>query len=307
MLHLRYFIAVAEELNFTRAAARLHLSPSPLSRRIRDLERELGRDLFIRGHHRIELTAAGASLLPAAREIMRRIEAVPALVRDASGVCPRTLTLGIAPEVSARVRNSVLEALSAHPDVAVRLHPAEGGRLLRALQTDAVDLALVTEPVGVPGVGRVRLECQPIAVVVATGIGFDGRTSVRLDELAHLPYVPWGFGADPTPLESVEDAIRQLGARRCPGADALNPDGIAHVVASGQAFTIAGRCTGAGKAFADERVEVLALEGVDASITTVAAWREDRLRPGGALVGAVATLSELAAERVRDAQRSSTR
>ncbi|MEV5646884.1 LysR family transcriptional regulator [Nocardia sp. NPDC052254] len=304
MLHLRYFIAVAEELNFARAAARLHLSPSPLSRRIRDLERELGRELFLRGHHHIELTAAGTSLLPAAREIMRRVEAVPALVRESTGSCPHTLTLGIAPEVSAAVRTAVLTALSAHPDIAVRLHPAEGERLLRALHTGAVDLALVTEPVGGPGVGRAELECQPIAVVVAAGMGFDERTSLRLGDLAHLPYVPMGFGAGPTPLASVEEVLRRAGARRCAEAAALSPDGVAHVVAGGQAFTIVGRCTGARKVFAGERVHVLPLEGIDASITTVAAWREDRLRPGGALADPVATLRGLSAERIRAAQQS---
>ncbi|MQY20201.1 LysR family transcriptional regulator [Nocardia macrotermitis] len=301
MLHLRYFIAVAEELSFSRAAARLHLSPSPLSRRIRDLERELGRDLFIRGHHHIELTTAGASLLPAAREIMRRVDAVPTLVREATGACPHTLTLGIAPEISAAVRTAVLTALSTHPDIAVRLHPADGAGLLRALQTGAVDLALVTDPIGARGVGRARLECQPIGVVVATGIGFDDRTSIHLDELSHLPYVSMDFGAGPTSLEEVEQLIRRRGAPRCTAATPLPPDGIAHVVATGQAFTLTGRCTGAEKVFAGEQVHVLPLEGINASITTVAAWREDRLRPGGALTGPVATLRDLAADRIRSA------
>lgn len=64
--HLRYFVAVAEERSFTRAAARLHMAGSPLSQRIKDLERELGTPLFIRAHHRIDLTDAGEALLPRA-------------------------------------------------------------------------------------------------------------------------------------------------------------------------------------------------------------------------------------------------
>jgi DNA-binding transcriptional LysR family regulator len=78
MLHLRYFVAVAEELNFTRAAERLHMATSPLSQRIRDLERELDTALFRRASRAVELTEAGERLLPAARETIGRFDALPA-------------------------------------------------------------------------------------------------------------------------------------------------------------------------------------------------------------------------------------
>ncbi|GAA5066472.1 LysR family transcriptional regulator [Nocardia callitridis] len=298
MLHLRYFIAVAEELNFTRAATRLRLSPPPLSQRIKDLERQLGRELFIRSHHRVELTDAGQTLLPVAREIIQRFDAVSALVHESTGTRSHTVVLGIAPEVSVQLRTTVLGALAAHPDIAVRLHPAEGGRLLRSLHAGELDLALVTEPAAVHGIGSVRLECQPVGVVVASGIGFDGRACVRLEELAHLPYAPMGFDAGPMLLKSVEYTLRSIGAQRCSMIDASSPGGVAHVVATGQAFTIVGRCSGSKKVFADEQVLVLPLEGIDATVTTVAAWREDRVRDGGPLVGPVRTLRSLAAHRV---------
>ena len=57
--HLRYFLTLAEELNFTRAAERLMIAQPPLSRQIRDLEEELGSPLFVRGHHSLELTEEG--------------------------------------------------------------------------------------------------------------------------------------------------------------------------------------------------------------------------------------------------------
>jgi DNA-binding transcriptional LysR family regulator len=298
MLHLRYFVAVAEELNFTRAAARLHLSASPLSRRIKDLEGDLGRELFVRSHHKVELTAAGEALLPVARGIIERFDAVPALVRDAAGPRSHTVVLGIAPEVSPALRTTVLRALAAaHPDVAVRLQPAPGGELVRGLQAGKLDFALVNEPVPAGGIGSVRLECRPVGVVVARGAGFDGRTSVRPEELAHLPYA--GLGNEAA-LPPVADVLNRAGVARCAVAEGNDVGGLAHVVATGQAFTIIG-CgdSVAGKAFAGEPVTVLAVDGISAGITTVAAWRQDRLQAGGILVDLVATLRALAARPTR--------
>ena len=82
---LRYFVAVAEELHFGRAAERLHMSQSPLSRAIRELERELGLVLFVRTTRRVELTPAGTALLERARRALAEIDAAVDEARRAVG------------------------------------------------------------------------------------------------------------------------------------------------------------------------------------------------------------------------------
>ena len=74
--HLRYFIAVAEELNFSRAAQRLHVSQPPLSRQIPDLESDFNVKLFERNRQEVKLTRVGRALLPRARELIRNAEAL---------------------------------------------------------------------------------------------------------------------------------------------------------------------------------------------------------------------------------------
>jgi DNA-binding transcriptional LysR family regulator len=82
--HLRYFVAAAEELNISRAAARLHISQPPLSRQIRDLEQEIGTPLFDRGHKTLKLTSAGAYFLAEARKVLSHAQRAARLAQAAA-------------------------------------------------------------------------------------------------------------------------------------------------------------------------------------------------------------------------------
>ena len=94
--HLRYFVAVAEELNFTRAAERVHIDQTPLSRAVRDLEDELGVKLFVRAPRRLALTPADARLLEEARKLFIRFERTKRAVRRTSALYQPPLRIGVA-------------------------------------------------------------------------------------------------------------------------------------------------------------------------------------------------------------------
>jgi DNA-binding transcriptional LysR family regulator len=108
--HLRYFVAVADELNFRRAAARLRISQPPLSQQIRRLEDELGVPLFRRTRRLVELTAGGRALLERARPLLEEVERLPALVARAARGETGVLTLGFVASSSYALLPAILRA-----------------------------------------------------------------------------------------------------------------------------------------------------------------------------------------------------
>src|ERR1700745_95395 len=118
---LRYFVAVAEELHFGRAAERLHMSQSPLSRAIRELEREVGVVLFVRTTRQVELTAAGSLLLERTRRALAEIDGAVAAGQRSIQSDEAALRVGYGPfggEVVVRIVDAVGHA---HPQMSVRV------------------------------------------------------------------------------------------------------------------------------------------------------------------------------------------
>ncbi|MBN9733902.1 LysR family transcriptional regulator [Pseudonocardia sp. P1] len=277
LFHLHYFLAVADELNLTRAAARLHLAASPLSRRIRDLERELGTPLFVRSSRGMALTAAGRALLPRAREIVRRVESLPGELAAADG--HPVAAVGIAPDVSAAVRDGFLERVrAAHPELAVRIRPGASAELARSVGRGDLDLAFVHGRYDDdPQLAQRRVDSRPAGVAVGHGLGFDDRTGIRLDELTDLPYVSIRYDAAPSVYRATGELLARHGVHGRIELDTHNPGDLTHVVAAGQAFTLVGLGSGAThKAFVGEPVHVLPVLGADVRIGTEAVWRTDR-------------------------------
>jgi DNA-binding transcriptional LysR family regulator len=145
--HLRYFIAVAEELNFSRAAQRLNVSQPPLSRQIRDLESELNVKLFERNRHEVKLTRVGRALLARARELVRDAELLRTHAHELEAKAYEELQLGYAPAPTAALIATILGRYhELAPGASVTLHDLSLREILMGLKAKKLHAALTLRP-----------------------------------------------------------------------------------------------------------------------------------------------------------------
>jgi DNA-binding transcriptional LysR family regulator len=198
--HLEYFVAVAEERSFTRAAARLHVVQSGVSAAIKTLERELGTPLLERTSKRVVLTDAGVVLLPRARATLDAARAARDAVDEVRGGLRGTLRMGTLNSVGVVDLPALLGAFHReHPLVNLRLMVSPRGTdgLVEALLDGRLDVSLVSVPGRVPAGIHVRqFFSEKLALVLPRGHPLADREVVSIAELAEERFVdfPVGFG-----------------------------------------------------------------------------------------------------------------
>lgn len=214
--HLRYFLAVAEEENVTRAAARLHVSQPPLTRQIRDLEEELGVSLFERTGRSIRLTNAGRLFLEETRDVLGRLdEAVKKVKAEAHKGC-LTLRVAYAPSPTARLLPEVLRSFrETYPEVHVSLHDLSSPEMLAGLREGNLEAAFMVEQVAAALVG-IRFEPLrkfAIGIIVPQSHRWADRKTVSLEEVAEEPLVVY----DPRMYPDYHELLQRVFGGRTDG------------------------------------------------------------------------------------------
>ena len=278
MRHLRYFLVVAEERHFGRAAERLHMAQPPLSQQIRRLEAEVGAELFVRTTRRVDLTAAGTAYLERARAILASVdEAAAEARRIAAGSegrlvigCVGSVTYSLLPQLSGR-----LAAELPGVDFSFR------GEMLASEQVDAlrartIDLAFLRPPVSDPSLAVTPLRHDRLVLAVPANHRFAGRERVAVADLRHESLIVHSAQRRSAMYEVVHRICRDAG---------FEPT-IRHEV--GETSTLVTLVAGGlGVAVVPQPVQALALEGIAyvplvrpaTSVELVVAHRAGRLEP----------------------------
>ena len=183
--HLRYFVAVAEELNFSRAAKRLHMAQPPLSVAIRKLEQDLGASLFTRSSREVALTEAGVALLPGARRALAEADAAVAAAQRASA--GEVGTLRVAYNWSARFET--LPALGQafaqqYPGVELLTDEMRPNRILGALRSGTIDVAIALYPELGDGLSYELVRREPVVAVLSSNHPLAEEEAIGLVALA---------------------------------------------------------------------------------------------------------------------------
>lgn len=207
---LRYFVAVAEELNFGRAAERMYVVQPAVSQQVRRLELELGVELFHRSTRRVTLTPAGRRLLPRARAVLDAERRARQSVRRPDAPSG-TLTVGTSTGLGDRLRR-VLDAMARlHPDTEVLLVRVPADERLRAVADGSLDAAVVRGDVGYPGLRVIPVWRDELLVALPRAHPLAAGGPVPLEALAGIPLRMVAPARNPPLATVVAEACRDAG------------------------------------------------------------------------------------------------
>lgn len=277
LIQLRYFVLLAEELSFTRAAVRGNVAQPALSRRIRKLEDELGVALVDRTTRRVSLTRAGEDVLRRARRVLDEVDVLRATARGAVTLLSGRLVIGTTLTPGPF---DLAEAVAAfherHPGVELSLTADLSVSLADQLRRDKLDLAVISA-IPAParaGLALVPLASEPLQIAVGPSHRLAGRRAAHLEELAQDRFVSFGPGA--TIRTTVDEAARAAGFTPAVVFEGNDTPRIRSLVSHGLGVAILPR---SDIARPGPEVCGLALGENPLSYEVLLAWRESRRLP----------------------------
>ena len=266
---LEYFVAVAEEANFTRAAARVHISQSGVSAQVRRLEDDLGATLIDRSGRTATLTTAGAAAVPLARAALASVDAMRKAVDDVTGLIRGRLVVGMVVGCRVTPLFDALAALDAdHPGVEIALVEDNSDRLVELVRNGEADLALIATAAAPPaGLDGFAIVSERLVAAVPFDHPLAKRRRVRLADITEYPIVclPAGTG-----IRTVfDDACAAQGLQPDISLQASAPDTVADLAFRGLGVAVLSVSTAAGQ---HDRLHVVLIDDVETPAVLAVVW-----------------------------------
>ncbi|MEU5825881.1 LysR family transcriptional regulator [Streptomyces sp. NPDC047803] len=275
---LHAFVVLAEELHFGRAAARLGIAQPPLSQQIRRLEDKVGYALFNRDPGRVDLTAAGRELLPAARQAIIYLAQGLTAARDVGSGRVGHLRIGFAASLALTILPSLLRTFREQfPVVSLNIQEMTTTPQLAALRDRTIDIGLLREPPANDAeLAFETVLTEPFVAVLPASHSIAAQRTVRVEQLAHCPFVLLPRAVGPALYDQIAAVCTAAG---------FTPQVAQHAVEWQTVCALVG--TGLGVSLAPESIRRIRLKGVafrriepDAVRTRVAvAWRKNDPNP----------------------------
>lgn len=236
---MRYFVAVAEELSFTRAAARLHTAQPSLSQQIRQLEKELGVKLLDRSRHHVAVTNAGRVFLQQARDILGRVDHASRLARQAADGQAGELSIGTFPSADVRILPALRPLVAEHlPDLRMVLHSKYAIEPLAGLHAGTLDLAFMRDPDDAAGLEIIELLREEIVIVLPSHHALARRKKIPVGSLDDLPCITMERSLSPALYDATATLYREARIRMHAVSNADNVLGHLQLVQEGFGFAL---------------------------------------------------------------------
>jgi len=275
--HLRYFLAVAEELHFTRAARRLNIAQPPLSIQIRQLESLIGAPLFVRDRRTVTLTPAGVALVDGARRTLTEAERSADAARRASSGEVQTLRVGFTDSAALSVLPAIVRRFSRdHPDVRLELTEDATQAQLEAVEKERVDVALVRGPLSAKLLRTVVLLREPFIVALPAGHPLTNHRSLSVQVVAQEPIVLFPRHLAPEFHDTVVGMFRRARLHLHVAHEAAEYQTMTSLVAAGLGISIVPESVAN---LGRKGVVYRPLKGVTGRAQVVAAFRADHASP----------------------------
>ncbi|WP_435007297.1 transcriptional regulator CynR [Tundrisphaera lichenicola] len=285
--HLRYFLAVADALHFTRAAEVLHVSQPTLSLQIMELERMLGAPLFDRTGRTVRLTEAGHVFRRHAIGALREVETGTSAVSDLIGLRRGNLKIGVTHSFStALIPKAVARFRLDHPGVGLAIEKTSGRAIEQALVAGTLNLGIAYAPPESAEIVAETLFEEEVVLIVASGHPLADRSRVGLSELAGHPLAL--ISREFSTRRLIDDRLREAGVEPVVAVEMNDIDSLLEVVRLGNGATVLSR-----RAVNDGRgLAQVPIQGPRMARTAALLWHREAYRTSAAIAFATAIRAE---------------